>query len=218
MRHGRKRHLQDENLGAGSSCIDTPMEVSLDEELPGGFTAQQVLDFAEGELTSELFWYDDGIVDESHRGYATGVTVSVAGTGTARWIDSEPDPDADNGGIEPAFEELCEDRLVVDVAVIFATDDGEFAESESTALSSSDGSAASFRFDVDAGALVGDLDGAATFPDWVLRSVSFTGHYSEQAAAWGEVWAEVESEDQGPDGVVGFGIVASWGDNPEDGQ
>ncbi len=200
------------NLGEGgeSPCLSTSTDVTLDEELPGGRTAQDVADHAAGEHVSELRWAEDGELDEAHKGHVTPVTVSVALTGGARWVDREVDPEYDNGGLEADWAE-CEDYLELDVTVGFVTEDGEFNESGAAVLTSYDLTYSSLRLRMEPEQLAGSFDEASVFPDWVLNYLELSGQFGPDTAG-GELAVEIQSPGDGPEGVVGFGFVASWGD------
>lgn len=110
----------------GPACEETAIDLALDAETGLGFTAQDVLDLAQGSHTETFHPMTDDAPESQ-------VTVVAAWTtGAVHLIESEAVyPDS---GTHSAIGVVCEDRVEVVVDVTLDTDDGQLAEAWSLKL------------------------------------------------------------------------------------
>jgi hypothetical protein len=115
--------------GDGALCSETRSALGLDEPSPPGFTANDVLAFAEGSHEATLEYLPDEqsfvVVEVSPSSESTALTVTIERRGTAALVDAEVPGGSgpSDGGPSP-----CPDSLEVDVGVKVATADGGFDE------------------------------------------------------------------------------------------
>lgn len=181
---------------SGPSCEDTPTAIDLDEATALGVSGQDLLDLAGAVPETELYWVDGGAV--------TGLSIGVSYAGEARWVISEEVPCTGPGDC-PAIAVICDDRLEVDVAVTFATDDGAFDETWAATLSSTDGQTATFSAAIDPDALGGTWTPESLDPDqYDSFSVSASGRFDEGGPS-----GAISAQGTGTDGDV------AWAENIE---
>jgi len=110
------------NEDCGCQLIgETPL--ALDEVSAAGFSAQDLLDLAQGSRAATLTWVTDA---------STDLTVTVADPVNARFRDNEA------GECSNDMYYFCPDDLAVDVSMTFATGDGAFSEAWTQTLSRSE--------------------------------------------------------------------------------
>jgi len=119
-----------------------------DEASALGFTGNDVLAYSNGAHSGTLTYVD---------GSTTGIGVDVSDPGEIRFEDMEWVDDSGNPG-EVTEDIGCSDVVSIDATVGLHTDDGAFAESFATTLSSALGDSASFWLDLDPSALNGSFD------------------------------------------------------------
>ncbi|MDP2306537.1 MAG: hypothetical protein Q8P18_10990 [Pseudomonadota bacterium] len=99
-------------------CRSTRTEIALDEVTPLGFSAADVLAHLAPQEDAALRWAD---------GTVTDLSLDFAPGTTARFVDGTVEPPT-SGAPMPEIAIVCDDYIEVDVAIGFATADGEFAE------------------------------------------------------------------------------------------
>ncbi len=126
----------DANQSAeGAGCDETVTLLAQDEDSPLGFSADDILDFAEA-AHEEILGYPSG--------EATWLTVTISyDAGEIRFVDSEPAEVEGDSEVQLAAP-YCEDRLEIEARVTFATDDGLFDEQQETVLSMTNPDVVSF--------------------------------------------------------------------------
>jgi len=187
---------------AGPGCIETETALAGEEATSLGLTANDVSGLVVGAFAHPLFWAD---------GTSTTVTLLFTPTGNAWFVDSEQAPS--NGGTEPAIYAYCDDRLDVETALTFATDDGAFDESWTLRLSATEAGSASVVQPLDLDGLDGTFDllpfvdatGWDALRGWVDVSVLGSGISS------GEIRGQASGEDDCPD----EDDCAAWAENVE---
>lgn len=146
-----------QNVG-GQQCEDIlhPLS-SLDETTSLGFSAAQVLEFAEGEFTAPIVWGTPNNVTfgpESGTGELT-MTVTYDG-GAIHFVDSVPQAGTGEGLLLGGPG--CADSIRIDVTVSVQTAGGALAETFETTLDARSLVAASFSKDLDPEALGGSFE------------------------------------------------------------
>lgn len=189
----------DEDLGG---CVWTTTAVAMDEVTELGISANDLLALSEGER-AETFTYAQG--------GTAALSLSVSSLGTAAVLTGEPIAS------ETDVYYDCPTTLSVDVTVGFSTDDGAFAESWDTALTTTADtvSSAFFWVELDPDALGGSYDFSAdiTEPDYDERSLWASGQISAEGA-WGEIAGQVSGSDDCADGDE----CSAWASMVEVGQ
>ncbi len=193
----------------GAYCEDTATVLAMDEVSELGFSGNDVLDNLEGEHSAVMRWL------ESNADTALTMDVLYDG-GEVRFIESVavyPDNNGIGNTMEAAID--CQDRLEVDVAVTFATEDGAFDEDWDVALRSTAADAADFTLaDRDPADFTGTYDFVAFDPaEW--DDVNTSIHAAvDTGGLRGTVdeMAEVVEDDSGPDGtaMAALETVAQW--------
>lgn len=169
-----------------AACIETVASLSVEEESPIGFSAQQILALTSGYHDATLSWDGGGTA-------ALALNISYL-EGDVRFVDREvntgrtelTDTAVDSG-------ELCPDTVEVDVSVSAVSDDGALAESWDTALVAADKSSASFRAEFDPLAMSGsyditpaleglDYDEVTAYADGAISGLGTSGVISAQAS------------------------------------
>ena len=127
-------------------CVEqTTRLVGLEEVLPLGFRAMDVLEAVGGERTTTVTWVD------SRRGI---ITLAVAFDGTARFVERTVGPSASaSEDIPPS----CGDLVELPAAVAVQTDDGRLNESWNQALQTSAPDSARLLHELDRAALPNEL-------------------------------------------------------------
>ena len=125
-------------------CVQSTVAVDSDDAT-AGFSADDILAFAEGVFTTDMLWY----VDDTTVPFELEVTYSG---GVIELIDREPAPDAEEGT-------YCQDSLSIEVELHFSTSDGAFNETLDLRLKTDRASKVTF----DANLAEGSLDGSYVF-------------------------------------------------------
>ncbi len=193
---------------AEPECTETRHKVALDESLQGGWTAQQVLDFAIGSESGLLEWDGNGTLTESYRDHTTGLTFELAFAGTASWVDAEV---ANPEELLPGTN-ACADRLELEVTYTFQTEDGDFDEQGSAVLVSVSPGSADIRIELDPAGLGGDFEPDEVWIDADLHAIGIEATRSPEDQGGG-LYVEVDEHT-----IPGFGLgyTALWGSWPLD--
>lgn len=201
--------------GDNTPCIDTPQVLAVDAPSPLGFSAEELLVGKLGTRVTTLKFASEPLsLSDNIKGLELPLTVALRWEGgEVRFIDSEVNPDYDDSGNESGFPGECTDRLEVVVELDFITEGGEFDELELATLVATTVERASLQHELLPG-LSGSLDPAAIYspdedPPWQVTSLQIAGTW-DGALAGGSLLNEVQVG--GDDGFVGFGPIASWGD------
>ncbi|NJK31274.1 MAG: hypothetical protein HC927_02025 [Deltaproteobacteria bacterium] len=163
-----------ENAGDFGECVNTPTVLaSVDEVSALGFSAADVLAFADGEHGSPLFWRAPDSEFGVEYGPESGegsLTVSIAHSGgEIRFIDSEPK----EGNLgEGDFDDDCQDRLEIDVMAQINTAGGALAESLPVTLKASSDLLAQFDAEIPVEDLAGSMTVTALDPDFTVGPVA----------------------------------------------
>jgi len=189
-------------------CVDTKTAVAIDEVTALGFSAQDILALVAGDEEQDLTWLGDGLAGPEAGATTINFTFDTSNPGPVMFVDSEPNPDS-----EIEIDADCSDRLEVSLSLTVSTADGMLDETVETTLSAQDASGASWRGRIAAKDLSGDFPADAD-PDFDLVAVEVAGTHSATDMS-GEVMAEIESKDDGPDGIAAFGVVGQWGEAGE---
>lgn len=196
----------------GPGCEETPTVVALDEVTALGFSAQDLLDLAQGQHDETFRWARDGST--------TPMLLQVDfDAGEARYVDSVPVED-DANGVEPDLAAICESRVEVDVMIAFSTDDGAFDEVFSAPLTATSAARSELSTELDPDALTGtyDMDVDIQEPDYDERGLWLRAGFDTMGAS-GEVAGQISGEDE----CVGNACAAwamevpvgTWGPVPE---
>ena len=183
-------------------CIEDVSIVGFDETTAVGFSASDVVANVGGEKQARLTWAGDG---------ASDLTLSTAWDGgEARFVDVSPNPDWSGIGPDTGAES-CRDRVEVDVAWTFATDDGAFDEADTVALQAETSDDAVFSARINQQ----DLGGTYRIPDIdpsEYDEVYLSWYGSLRAAETdGHVGGTASGKDEGGGVSSGVGLeVASW--------
>jgi len=186
--------------GVPGPCNEQRTPLALGEASPLGFSAADVLSFAEGEHVTTIEWQPIDVPYGPESG-TKQLTLSVESLGRARYVDRG--------------ESLCcFAALQVDVRVTLTTSGGALSESFVTVLQARSADAASLQTVIEP-----PLGGSLNFDQQALGAERFIrlelyAHF-EAANVSGGLSAGFESgsgTDQ-QDGVVGFRslAIASWG-------
>ena len=158
-------------------CVEqTTRLVELEEVLPLGFRAMDVLEAVGGERTTTVTWADSrlGII-----------TLAVAFDGTARFVERAVGPSAAEDVPPPS----CGDILELPAAVAIQTDDGRVNESWDHVLQTSAPDSAPLRHELDREALPSELV-PEDAPEDVAWWIDVTLH---AGAPFGEIRGETTS-------------------------
>lgn len=205
----------DNNEASGGSCGEET-ETILDDltVTPTGFdsTVEDLLAALQGNFVGTFSWAPaDGPWAATHAGTESPLTAAVAYSGgTVRLIEVENAGQPPDDGFEGS---LCSNYLVIDVVLEFATEDGVFAESMTVPVTipgPDAGTNASIYQSLDLDAMMGTLaiDDFMVDEGDVITDLVLLGEVTD-AALLGELALEVTSGD-GPDGTVGFGLIADY--------
>jgi hypothetical protein len=206
----------------GAGCLESVTVLEPDAVAPLGFSAEAMLEGKVGTRKSELVFANEPTNLSSEiagRVFPLEVTLAWAG-GEVRWIESEPDPDWDWGGQLGGFPE-CLDRFEVDVEVHLVTEGGELDEHVETTLLARNIDRAELVGSprITTGAdlsleLQGSLDPNTLFDDPDVEVMGlFIGATWYEDLAGGSLLVEIRGgADHGDGGWIGFGNIASWGD------
>lgn len=182
----------------GPACETTVLPIDRDDSVLG-FSADDILSFAESYFPANLFWADD----ESYVPF--DINVSYNG-GPIELIDSEPVPST--GGTD-TIDVDCTDSLSIEVEISFATPDGTFNETATTNLSVQSADKANFyiQYDEDsfAGSYVFDLADTSTYDTF---GIVMTGSL-EQYQSTGQIQGRGELE-SGASVLLDSYNIASW--------
>lgn len=208
----------DDDDDSAGGCGEETTTVLTDLSLvPPGFeqSAADVVASIEGDYAGKLTWRaNDGPINVAHAGTNSSLTLGVAHDGgEVRLIEVELSgqfPGGNEGGTP------CSNRLEIDTAISFATDDGLFAETwdasvelRSVADGFSEGNTASVYRPIDFAAHEGALlSSDFTFEGAELRDVIVTAGLGDGEVT-GSVFMEVQSGDD-ETGWIGAGDVASF--------
>jgi len=183
----------------GPACETTVLPIDSDDSVLG-FSADDILSFAEGYFPANLIWADD----ESYVPF--DINVSYNG-GPIELIDSEPVPST--GGTDSNIGVDCTDSLSIEVEISFATPDSTFNETATTNLSVQSADQANFylQYDEDsfAGTYVFDLADTSTYDTF---GIVVTGSL-EQYQSTGQIQGRGELE-SGASVLLDSYNIASW--------
>lgn len=156
--------------------------LAVDQDSPLGFSAMDILDFADGSHTETLRWAD---------GTETELTTSFSFENTANFHVREWVDDSMGGGPEPALDMAdCPDIVEMSMTVSMSTADGELNESWLIDLQAASVDSATFYQDlstaegtimIDRFAPTGDHDSYRAFLDLTINATGITGTISGQA-------------------------------------
>lgn len=186
--------------GVPGRCREQRTSLELGEPSPLGFSAEDVLSFAEGEHVTTIEWHPIDVPYGPESG-TKQLTLSVESLGRARYVDRGESP-------------CCFAAVQVDVRVTLETSGGALGESFVTVLEARSAGAASLLT-----VIAPPLGGSLSFDQQALGAERFIrlepyAHF-EPANFSGELRAGFESSSGAdhPDGVVGFRSleIASWG-------
>jgi hypothetical protein len=184
---------------ASGGCDITILPIDSDDSVLG-FSADDILSFAESYFPANLIW----AVDESYVPF--DINVSYNG-GAIELIDQEPIPSTGSNG-SPA-EIVCTDSLSIEVEISFSTPDGTFNETATTNLSVQSADQANFylQYDEDsfAGTYVFDLADTSTYDTF---GIVVTGSL-ELYQSTGQIQGRGEWESGSVAGLDSYSI-ASW--------
>jgi hypothetical protein len=208
----------------GWGCIESSTVIDASAQTALGFSAEDMLDGKLGTRQSELrFATEPTFLASEIAGKILPLEVTLAWQdGEIRFIESEPDPDHDWGDNLGGFGPECHDRIEVDVVFSFVTAGGELDEQRQTTLVARSvdrahiarGSVTGEGTDLYPPALQGSLDPDAIFddPDVTLRVLVAMATWHDDLAG-GSLGTEIQGgPDHGDGGWIGFGPIASWGD------
>lgn len=165
---------------AGARCdVVTRTPLALDEVSPLGFTAQSVLDLAEGTHPGTLTWLEAG--------GSSPLTLTVAQAGAIEYVEQAVVTTGTGSGEEPALSLWCPNLVSVGVDIGFVTDDGVFAEQWLGALTSDVEGQTGFDRTLE--------DLAGTFDPW--DHIPADTDFDEVTA-----WLEVSFDASGPSGLI----------------
>jgi hypothetical protein len=214
------------DLPHGWGCIESSTVIDASAQAPLGFAAEDMLDGKLGTRQSELrFATEPTFLSSEIAGKTFPLEVTLAWQdGEIRFIESEVDPDHDWGWGDNlgGFGPECHDRIEVDVVFSFVTAGGELDEQRQTTLVAHSverahiarGSVTGEGTDLYPPALGGSLDLDAIFddPDVTLRVLVAMATWHDDLAG-GSLGTEIQGgPDHGDGGWIGFGTIASWGD------
>lgn len=135
---------------SSSTCQEVRTSIELDEPSAYGFSAQEVLAFAEGRHQTTL---------ATRAGDTTLIIDVQRRRDSAEWSERAPLPSEVRGASTDGYAEpICDDELAVPVWIDFTTADGQLRERWSLDLTSSDPESASFSTSLDARRLQGSLE------------------------------------------------------------
>ena len=191
-------------------CLDEPTVVDVDALTDLGFSAADVLAFAEGSHEETLTWNEPFNATIAPETGEQSITVTVTrGDGEVRWVDSVPDPDFH---LEIATN--CTGRLEIDVTVELQSSGGALDESLDVTLTARSELLASAFLRPDPDALGGALTITPTEPGFELAQIDLSMQFTPFGASGRlDVILEMRTDDAvtaGP-GVAGGGSLASWG-------
>ena len=210
----------------GWGCIDSSTVIDVAAQTALGFSAEDMLDGKLGTRQSDLrFFTEPTFLSSEIAGKTLPLEVTLAWEGgEVRLVESELDPnyEYDWGESDGAFEPECHDRIEVDVVFSFVTAGGELDEQRQTTLVARSvdrahiarGSVTAEGTDLYPPALQGSLDPDAVFddPDMTLRVLVAMATWHGELAG-GALSVEMQGgPDHGDGGWIGFGPIASWGD------
>jgi hypothetical protein len=189
-----------EETDSGCQVLEE-LAIGLDDITDLGFSAQDMLDVADGDHSADLTWAD---------GAAAALSLGVSGATNPRVLDYEYV--SDGSGAEPAMD--CTDGVAVDLTLAVVTDDGLLDESFAVTLVQWEGEQFP-TLNVDLDDLSGTLDAwdfaTESFDEvWADLSIAFeTTGVSGEIKGYGETAWE---GDDGDDGVVSMSMfeIASF--------
>jgi hypothetical protein len=208
----------DGTTGASEAkpCIEVEAVHAAAEQTPGGFSAEQVLAGKLGARASTLQFAAEPLsLSDQWMNKVFPLTVTLRyESGQVRWVDSEPNPDYvdPDEGVTP--DEMCNDRMLVDVEIDFVTEGGEFDEHRAATLTASTVEFASLEVELTP-ELMGTFDHTTLYsdPEWMSESVTLYASWDGELAG-GSLVNVVNVMD-----FVGAGNIAGWGDEifPDEG-
>ena len=196
-------------------CRDERTALELDEPSPLGFSPEDVLAVAEGTHEAALTYSSsqEGAFQLTPGGTSTTLTMVLERTGNATFVQSWPGPDS----CYPAdSQEICPDRLEVEVTVSLTTEDGAFDEQFAALLVAKSPGETTLTVPLDLESLAGsfavevDNDGKTALT--TLDSVFAAGVFA------GSVTGLLQLERDGSHAETGYVTFAHWGrgDCPDD--
>jgi hypothetical protein len=202
-----------DNEAQSGDCGEETVTVLEDlAQVPPGFSVSpaDMIAALEGNFAGTFSWGPaDGGWTNTHADMTSPLTAAITHNGgEVRLIEVEllGQPPMGDGG-----PNLCSNRLSVDVELEFATEDGVFAETLAVAMGvlADPGDTWGFGWDIDFDQNGGTLDLADFMAnDGDITALVLSGQASP-AGLTGELGMEVTSG-MGPDGVVGFGLIAEY--------
>jgi hypothetical protein len=194
------------------ACLEsiTPL-AGPDEVSPLGFPASDLVALSNGWSTTFGWFPPDGPVDIVPAGTETTLDIGLSYLGgPIAYVDSEPNPDYPNEIVVD-----CEDRLEIEVEIVFRTADGRFDEQFLTTATATTPDVLTFRQPFDPDAFQGTFSSAEVSfgdDDGVVEGFDLGGQFTADADPSGTLAIEiVVNIGDGPDGgFAGYGIIASW--------
>lgn len=206
-RDGGQLEEGDDSQAFDELCLVESSALGLEAVSPLGFSAAEVLGWTESARAVPITWGQD-LLAPGWAGKVQQGTVTVAYQGgTVLWHDSQPNPEYGE------IEGYCKPWLSVVVEVELATSDGAFSERWPVRFDYLAADRADFHVDVDVAALTGSLVPGEVVAEGELELLRFGGIWRPDAQG-GTLMGEVHFG-SGPDGIVGFGTLAWWGDELE---
>lgn len=192
-------------------CLEMSTMITPDEVSPLGFPASELIALSNGWTTSFGWYPPDGPVDIVPAGTETTLDIGLSYLGgPIVYVDSEVNPD-----FMSEIPEDCEDRIEIEVEIVFDTGDGRFAEQFLTTAVATSPTALSFtqRFAPDG--FSGTFSSAeATFSgeDGTVEGFDLAGVFAAAADPVGTLAIEilVNIGDDPDGGFAGYGFIASW--------
>lgn len=193
----------------GFNCDETVTVLgSSDAVSPLGFSADDVLVFAQGPFDSPIHWLASAELasfgPEQGEGHVT-VQVSYAG-GEIRFVESNPA--ADDSGNDIAYVDNCRDRLEADVQMTVVTEGGALNEAAPAVLYAVDPRWATAGASIDIAAIGGTF-AATPMAGLTAKSLDIGAGFSIAGTSWGTVGGTFEMESNGAHGQ-GFSSYARW--------
>jgi hypothetical protein len=186
--------------GVPGECREERTPLELTEASPLGFSAADMLSFAEGEHVATIEWQPIEVPYGPESG-SSQLTLSIESLGRARYVDRGEDA-------------CCFAAVQVDVRVTLGTRGGALGESFVTVLEARSADAASIL-----AIITPPLGGSLSFDQQALGSERFirlelSAHFEAKSFSGGlRAGFEDTSHADGPNGVVGFRSpeIARWG-------
>ena len=193
-------------------CLEASTPLSgPDEVSPLGFPASELVALSNGWSTTFGWFPPDGPIDVVPAGTETTLDIGLSYLGgPIVYVESEPNPDSP---LDIAPD--CDDRIEMEVEVVFRTGDGRFDEQFLTTAIATGPDAMSFRETFAPDGFAGTFSSAEVSfgeDDGIVEAFDLNGVFAADAAPTGDLAIQiVVNIGDGPDGgFAGYGILASW--------